>query len=248
MRTLQPQNKSKNNNSSNGNNNNNNNNNQKQNQKGGQNQKNIKVITKTSFFQPLDFSLEILSEGDSAKFMNSFNDYIKECRGFYQLSDYLDLGSKDPKKSEVKHKVQPLNMSHILIGLKSIARRLRNNPDNFESVVLIYERESHDILEEVLQLCNRKNVKLILLQKSQRKRMMEITGVKKFNGLGILKFEKTQNHIDDINSYSSKCKSNFTWAINPDELKPLKLKVQTIEKAIEKKKGEQVNITQQAQK
>lgn len=87
------------------------------------------------------YNREILNEGDSAKFVDTFNNYIKECRGFYELSDYLDLGAKDPKKSEIKHKVSPLNMNHILIGLKSIARNLRNKSDSFESVVLIYERE-----------------------------------------------------------------------------------------------------------
>jgi len=38
--------------------------------------------------------------------------------------------------------------------------------------------------------------------------------VKRFNGLAIMKFNKTEKGLEKVNSFASKCKSSFTWTIN----------------------------------
>lgn len=52
----------------------------------------------------------------------------------------------------------------------------------------------------------------------KRKRMMDITGMKKFNALGITKFDKTEKGIEEVNSFSSKCKTSFWWTINRNKI------------------------------
>lgn len=47
---------------------------------------------------------EILSEGESARFMDSLNSYVREIRGLFPLNEYVEIESKNPKNSEIRLK------------------------------------------------------------------------------------------------------------------------------------------------